>query len=284
MDSLRRGVSPDAAELDVDDAAGAELDGCAGMLLRVDAFVEANRSVEPALQFDVAENVIPSERLLDHHQVVGFQPLQVRPIFQAIRGIGVDHQPDPRKLQAQPFDRSDIIARLNLDLDALIACGQLALDGCDEFLECFFNSDGHAARNFLTYPAEEFPEGNALLFCLGVPECGFDRAFGHVVAANRFEHGPDFGGALEFAPLQEGPDKIAQDVPSGLDRFGGVEGAFTCDAFAPAGDAVRLGFDEQHSPIGDAAETGFKGGDQRHPDFAEGDSLNLQVELPGSRM
>ena len=95
---------------------------------------------------------------------------------------------------------------------------------------------------------------------------------------------PDFGGAVEIAALHERPDEVAQNMPGGLDRFGGVEGTFASDGFAPAGDAVRLGFDEQHSPVGEAAKTGFKGSDQRHPDFAERDSLNLQVELQGSRM
>ncbi len=78
--------------------------------------------------------------------------------------------------------------------------------------------------------------------------------------------------------------KSRKMMPRGLDGFRRVEGAFAGNGFAPAGDAVRFGFHEQHSPFGDTAETGFKGGDQRHPDFAERDSLNFQVGLPGSRM
>ena len=122
------------------------------------------------------------------------------------------------------------------------------------------------------------------MFCLGVPEGRFHGTLGHIVSANCFERGPDFGGTLEITPLEERPDKIAQNMPCGFDRFGGVEGAFSGHAFAPASDAIRLSFHEQHSPVGDASEAGLKRSDQRHPDFAEGDSLNLQVELLGSRM
>ncbi len=64
--------------------------------------------VEVALQFDVAVNVVPAERLLDHHQVVGFQALQVRPVFQAVGGIGVHHQADPGKLLAQTLRRASM--------------------------------------------------------------------------------------------------------------------------------------------------------------------------------
>src|SRR6266852_9115919 len=76
VDAPRRGVAADAAELDVDDPAGAQLDGRAGVLVGVDAFIEANRSIEFALQFCVAVEVVPAERLRDNHQVIGLEALQ----------------------------------------------------------------------------------------------------------------------------------------------------------------------------------------------------------------
>ena len=76
VDAAHAIVSADAAKLDIDNLAGAEFDCGAGVLLLVNAFVEANRSLKLALQFHVAENVVPAERLLDHHQMKAFELLQ----------------------------------------------------------------------------------------------------------------------------------------------------------------------------------------------------------------
>ena len=60
VNAARARVSAHAAELDVDDAAGADLDGGARVLDVVDAFVEANRRFELALQLRVANRCRPS--------------------------------------------------------------------------------------------------------------------------------------------------------------------------------------------------------------------------------
>src|SRR2546429_2085204 len=39
------------------------------LLFRVDALVQADRRVQPFLQLDVTVEIVPAERLLDHHQV-----------------------------------------------------------------------------------------------------------------------------------------------------------------------------------------------------------------------
>ena len=81
----------------------------------------------------MAENVIPAQGLLDHHQVISFQALQVRPIFQAVCGIGVNHQAYLRKLQAKRFHGGDIVRWLDFNLDSLVSGGKFALHGRDQF-------------------------------------------------------------------------------------------------------------------------------------------------------
>ena len=80
MDATRYGVATHTAKLDVDDFAGPQLDGGTRLLFRMNAFVEANRRVEFFLEFNMAVNVIPTERLLDHHEIKPFELLQQRPI------------------------------------------------------------------------------------------------------------------------------------------------------------------------------------------------------------
>ena len=235
----RAGVYPPTRpELDIDDAAGAEFDGCTGMLLGVDALIEANRGVEPALQFHVAENIVPPERLLDHHQVVGFQALQVRPVFQAVGGIGVHHQTDPRKLQAQPLDGRDVVSRLYLDLDALVARGQLAFDGGDSSSSVsLIPMETPQGISWRTPPAASKAE------CPFVLASASQRAASTAPLAmlcprigSRASH--TSAALVKFPPLEERPDEIAQNKPRCLDGFRRVEGTFPGDAFAPSGDAV----------------------------------------------
>ena len=102
-----------------------------------------------------------------------------------------------------------------------------------------------------------------------VPHCGLDRAFGHVVAANRFKAVPDIGGGGKLAFLKDRPDEVAQNLPSSLNGFRRVEWAFARHTFAPAGHAIGLGFHDQHAAVGNAAKAGLKWRYQRHSDFTK---------------
>ncbi len=96
--------SADASEFDVDDLAGAESDGGLGLLVGVNALVEADGRLQSFLDLHVAEQVVPAQRLLDHHQVVGVHLLEQVEIFQAIGGVGVNGKLDVRKFLADAGD------------------------------------------------------------------------------------------------------------------------------------------------------------------------------------
>src|SRR5260221_14021600 len=76
VDLLRRRVSTDASELDIDDPAGAQLDSRAGVFVGVGAFIKTNPSIEFSLQLPVTVQVAPAQRLLDHHRGGGVETLQ----------------------------------------------------------------------------------------------------------------------------------------------------------------------------------------------------------------
>ena len=61
--------SAHAAQLDVDDAAGAQADGLLGVVRGADALVQADGRLELGLQRGVVDDVVVRQRLLDHHQV-----------------------------------------------------------------------------------------------------------------------------------------------------------------------------------------------------------------------
>ena len=118
-------MAADTSGLDVDDPARAGRDRVARNADRVDRLVEADGRADPPLQLDVVAHVVVIERLLDHHQVVTIELGQMIGIGQRVRGVGVDHQRDVAELAAHHFDGHEIPAGLDLDLDALIARGQL---------------------------------------------------------------------------------------------------------------------------------------------------------------
>ena len=62
-------VSTDPSELDVDNAAGAQLNRAGCVTGVMNALVETNRSFDLRLQFDVRINVVPVQGLLNHEQI-----------------------------------------------------------------------------------------------------------------------------------------------------------------------------------------------------------------------
>src|SRR5579864_6904231 len=117
----RHGESAHTAKLYIDDLARAQFHGRARLLFGMHAFIQANWSFEPLLKLDVTINVIPAERLLDHHQIKTIELLQERKIIHCISGVGIHHQLDSRKLLPQTLHLLQVFARLDLDLDALVA-------------------------------------------------------------------------------------------------------------------------------------------------------------------
>ena len=82
LDAFGLQVTADAAELDVDDFAGAERGGGFGLFVGVDALVEADGRLELLLEFDVVEEIVPAEGLLDHHEIEGIELLEELKIFE----------------------------------------------------------------------------------------------------------------------------------------------------------------------------------------------------------
>src|SRR5208337_3013397 len=91
----------DSTEFDIDDLAGAQCDGGFGLLVRMDALVKADRSFQGFLDFDVAVQIVPAERLFDHHEVVGIHLFQKVDIFATICGVGVNGQSDAGEFLAE---------------------------------------------------------------------------------------------------------------------------------------------------------------------------------------
>src|ERR1035437_8062059 len=235
--------SGDPAELDVDDAAGAQLDGLLGVARGANALVEADGGLELRLERGVIDDVVVNQRLLDHHEVKIVQFAQVLGVGEGVGGVGVGHQLDRGETFAHAADHIDVPAGLDLHLDALIARGEFHLDFLQQLLHGILNADGDAAGNLAARAAADLlPQRDTVLARFQVPDGGFQSAARHVVAADVGGQGEDVFGSLDrFAEHARG-DLIVQDAPGGGGPLLVVEGVFAGGDFAPAGDAVARDF------------------------------------------
>src|SRR5882724_2251054 len=191
-------VAADAAELDVDNLAGAEFHGGARLLLAVNAFIEADRRVEFLLQLDVAVKIVPAERLLNHHEIKAFELFQERPVFKRVSGVSVYHQLDAWEILPQALHLIEILAGLDLDFDPLVAGREFLFHRCNEFIQRIFDADGDAASDFFARSAKQFRKRHGFLSGFGFPDGSFESSRRHVVAAYVAEKVPDFGGRTKF--------------------------------------------------------------------------------------
>ena len=102
MHSLRLAQAPHAADLDVDDPAGAQVEGLARVVGRVNALVEADRRLQGRLEPGVVDDVVVRQGLFDQEEVEVVERLERGQVIERIRRVGVDLQGDRGKSLAHP--------------------------------------------------------------------------------------------------------------------------------------------------------------------------------------
>ena len=264
-----------APQLDVDDAASAQPDGLLRVVSRADAFVQADVRLEPSLQLGVVDDVVVAERLLDHHQVVVVELAKMFRIGQRVSRVGVRHQLDSGKTLSHPPHHIHVPARLDLDLDALVPRGQLALDLLQKLLDRVLNPNRDAAGNLAPRTAADLlPQRHPVEARLQVPHRRFQAPTRHVVAADVRRQRVHLRGAVDRAAQHARRRVVAQDHPRRPGPLLVVERAFAGRHFAPAGHALALHFHQDDVALGGAPETGFEEMHQRHFDLSQGDAFN----------
>src|SRR5450759_3984266 len=266
----------DAAELDVDDVAGAQLDGLLGVARGANALFQADGGLQFGLERGVIDDVVVIQRLLDHHEEKIVQLAQVVGVGQGVGGVGVGHQLDRGETFAHAADHIDVPAGLDLHLDALIARGQFDLDFFEQLLHRILYADGDAAGNLAARAAADLaPQRDAVHARFQVPDGGFQSAARHVVAPDVGGQGEDVFGSVERFAEHARRDVIVQDAPGGGGPLFVVEGVFAGGDFAPAGDAVARDFHQNDVTAVGAGKAGFEEVHQGHADLAQGDAVEF---------
>ena len=102
----------------------------------------------------MVHHIVVVERLLNEQQLEGIEPGEHRGIFERVGGVGIDLQWNLPERLAHALDGVEIPSRLDLDLDALIAGGQLLLDLAHQLIERILDADRHARRDPIAGAAE----------------------------------------------------------------------------------------------------------------------------------
>ena len=116
----RFAVSADAAQLDIDNAARADLDGLARIVRRMNGLIEADRSSDLALKLGMVDHIFVVQRLLEHHHLEFIHPSEEVDIVERVCGIGIAHQQNLGKGGSHLPHHLHVPARLDLDFDAAV--------------------------------------------------------------------------------------------------------------------------------------------------------------------
>jgi hypothetical protein len=92
MNLARFTEASDAPNLDIDDAARADLDGLGSMTGVANGFVQTNCSTQFRLQLGVIEDIVVPQGLLNHQQIELVELAQMFDLIQGVRGVGVAAQ------------------------------------------------------------------------------------------------------------------------------------------------------------------------------------------------
>ena len=184
MYSSRLEIPPDAAGLDVDDAARAECDRLLCDAHRDDRFVQADRRSHGLRQLGVPEQVVLGKRLLDEQQAELVEFGEVRGVVDGVGGVRIHLEGDVAELLAYRAHGNDVVAGLDLQLDAAVALGEMAIDRLQEIADLLVDPHRNAAVDGGARRAEILAERRAAGSQVGVEDRHLDRSLRHRVAAD----------------------------------------------------------------------------------------------------
>ena len=130
-------------------------------------------------------HVVVRQRLLDHHEIESVEFFEERNVFEAVRGIRVDHEGSVGKPLPNGSHDIAIPAWLDLDLDTSIAAGQFGLYLLQQLPHAFLDSDRNPRLDLGPGASQRFGKRLPPLAGEGVPTRHLHRGLSHVVAPNQ---------------------------------------------------------------------------------------------------
>ena len=240
VDLLGVGQAADARRLDVDDVAGVQFNRPSCMIGGDDAFVQAERRLDHLLELGVIEDVIVIQRLFVEEQVELVQLGQVIGVGEVIDAVAVDLQHEIGPTISDGGGWFDVPARFDLDFDAFVAFGQVAVDAFQERGNVLFDADADADLHTIPRTAQELGQAHVLHAGKEIPHGELKAGFGHAIGAHACEDPAHVLGRGDVGGQQHRPQELLLHQPRRLVGFLVVPGAVAHRRLAPAGHAVGV--------------------------------------------
>ena len=160
MDLLCFEVTTNAARLDVDDIGGTQRDRVGGGFGGHDRFVQAHGRAHLLGKQCVLADVGLAQWLFDEQEPKVVQLLQVSGVNQGVRGVGVDlEQEVVTEFLSHSRNGFDVLARLDLELDAGVALFHVPANDLEEFGDGVLDSHAHTGWNRVRHATQVVLEG-----------------------------------------------------------------------------------------------------------------------------
>src|SRR5256886_10322485 len=283
MDLASLEVASDAARLDVDDPARAQLDRVGRRLRRGDRLVQADRRPHQPGELGMGQDLLLGQRLLDEKQLERIERRKVLRIGKRVGGVRVDLQRHVAEAFAHSAHRLDVPPGLDLQLDPPVSLLQVRADGLQQLRDRAVDTDRHAAIDGLARGAEELSERFAAPAQLRVEHRHLERALGHVVAVNRAED-PRHVGGREVAIEQPGYQRADQHRLGAFDVLGGVGRLLARHALAPSLMPVGERMEQQDVALHLNPEGSLEWRDERQLDPPQLDGVEPHALRLSSRL
>jgi hypothetical protein len=159
---------------------------------------------------------------------------ELRRVLDRVRSICVHLEEDVAEALSYRANRLDVVPGLDLQLDAPVALGEVALDRLQEVGDVVVDPDRDAAVDLGPHSTEVLAERRAARTQIGVEDRSLECRLCHRMAAHRSESLRDVLGR-HLAAVEETRDEVsAHHVLRALHVLGRVERIAECDALAPA--------------------------------------------------
>ena len=142
----------------------------------------------------MSSDVVFSQRLFDQKQVELVELRQPRGVGKCVSGVGVDLQEDLREAFANGADGLDVMAGLDLELDAAVALREVTADDFDQLGRILVDADRDSAVDLGADCSQVFGQRNAGPSQLGVEDGHLERRLRHRMTVDRVEDLPDLVG------------------------------------------------------------------------------------------
>ena len=142
----------------------------------------------------MSSDVVFRQRLLDQKQVELVELRQPPGVGKGVGSVGVDLQEDLREAFANGADGFDVMAGLDLELDAAVALREVTADDFDQLGRILVDADRDSAVDLGADCSQVFGQRNTGPSQLGVEDGHLERRLRHRMTVDRVEDLPDLVG------------------------------------------------------------------------------------------